>query len=292
MQRNSCHVQFDSSMLTLCAALDRAFAALVAAAFADAPMLQPMLTMHSQVWALKSKSGELRVALINKDEQQGCSVSVKLGKQYCNQAILSRLLSPGGLLGKAGITWQGQSYANAGYTGKLQGQLQLQQLLPQAQANSSCVYTVPVPAASAALLVSKATTPPAPVDSAALRVSKPAAVTAETAKAATKGAKAAQPAAAAAARRGDVSALRVGKPQTPGPGAATKSSTATAASLPQADRVKAALARAGSALRVGASQAPRVAAAGTPMHSSKPKPVSAVASRTAPRDGQPTKPGH
>jgi hypothetical protein len=167
-----------------------------------------------QVWALTSRAGDLRMAIINKDEQQSCNVNIKLDKQYCKQASLSRLLSPGGLLGKAGITWQGQSYENAGYTGKLQGQQQLQQLLPQAQANSSCVFAVPIPAASAALLVSKALVASRATESSALRIGKPKAAAGVVAKTATKEAKIGLPAAsAAAARRGDGSALRIGKPQ-------------------------------------------------------------------------------
>jgi hypothetical protein len=81
----------------------------------------------------------MRIAIINKDGQQSCTVNINLGQQYCKQATLSRMLSPNGLLGKADITWQGQTYENAGYTGKLQGQQLLRKCRPTAAACLQCL---------------------------------------------------------------------------------------------------------------------------------------------------------
>jgi hypothetical protein len=279
-----------------------------------------LLVFALQVWALKSKSGDMRIAVINKDGQQSCTVNVNLDKQYCKQATLSRLLSPGGVLGKADITWQGQTYENAGYTGKLQGQQQLQQLLPQAQSNSSCVFAVSVSASSAALLVSKASVSRIQAESAALRIGKPQAAASptsqtlagpanrptpiakqEAAAALQRGSNTARPAAAmrvgttaAAGRARTVAAttvpvtavgagMRISKPQQkPASGSATTKTTHT-------NKAIAAPERASSVLRVGAHKAAPVSAAGPAMRASKPKKAPVTAARTAASTGKTNK---
>jgi hypothetical protein len=218
------------------------------------------------------------VAIINKDEKKSCNIKIKVEKQYCKQATLSRLLSPGGLLGKAGITWQGQTYENAGFTGKLQGQPQLQQLLPQTQTSSSCIFAVPVFAASAALLVSKAVALPVQTESAALRVPRPTVVPAVSPKAAAaaavhsvEGTKFAKPI-AGMTRRVDGSALRVGKPQVKPVIQPTSSSITTgnaAAVSAQVQKVTSTQMQAGKLQAKSVSKPAAGAATGTPVTASQ-----------------------
>jgi hypothetical protein len=108
-----------------------------------------------QVYALKSDSGDVRIALINKDVDKPCNVDVRVDAKFCsNKATLSRML-PGsrGIFTKGGITWMGQTYENSGLTGKLQGHVEQVAVRPQLFAGKPCSYNIGLPAASAALLV-------------------------------------------------------------------------------------------------------------------------------------------
>jgi hypothetical protein len=95
--------------------------------------------------------------LINKDAKRNCNARVKVPGQYCKSSALTRLLpGPKGILGKGGITWQGQSYENAGHDGELQGQKEVQWVNERMFKDGRCGFEIAVPAASAALIVSKA----------------------------------------------------------------------------------------------------------------------------------------
>jgi hypothetical protein len=95
--------------------------------------------------------------LINKDAKRGCNTRVKVPGQFCKPSALTRLLpGPQGILGKGGITWQGQSYENAGFEGELQGQREVQWVEQRKFKDGRCGFEIALPAASAALIVSKA----------------------------------------------------------------------------------------------------------------------------------------
>jgi hypothetical protein len=114
-----------------------------------------------QVWALRADNGDLRVALINKDDTGNCNMKLWIDdKRFCRTANISRLL-PGqaGLKSKGNITWQGQTYENAGFTGKIQGTQVTQTIEPKQYPKvGRCGFEIPVPASSAALLVAKKAT--------------------------------------------------------------------------------------------------------------------------------------
>lgn len=108
-----------------------------------------------QVYALKADGGDVRIALINKDVDKPCNIDVRVDAKFCsNKATLSRML-PGskGIFSKGGISWMGQTYENAGFEGKLQGQVEQAIVRPQLSAGKPCSYNIGLPAASAALLV-------------------------------------------------------------------------------------------------------------------------------------------
>jgi hypothetical protein len=58
--------------------------------------------------------------------------------------------------GKGGITWQGQTYDNAGHDGELQGDKVVQWVDKRTFKDGRCGFEIALPAASAALIVSKA----------------------------------------------------------------------------------------------------------------------------------------
>lgn len=110
-----------------------------------------------QVWALKADNGQLRVVLINKDELINCNLRVNIPANYCKKpAVLTRMLpNNDGIYSKRGIYFQGQSYEGAGYSGQLQGKYESFNLSPQKFKDGKCGYTVPVPAASAAIVLAR-----------------------------------------------------------------------------------------------------------------------------------------
>lgn len=112
-----------------------------------------------QIWALKADKGDLRIVFLNKDEALNCNVKVMVDKPYCGSpASLARLLSgPSGIFSKGDeITWQGQTYANAGFSGQIQGQKQVQVLKPQLTKDpAKCRFEVPIPYASGGVLIAK-----------------------------------------------------------------------------------------------------------------------------------------
>ncbi|WIA42782.1 hypothetical protein OEZ86_008721 [Tetradesmus obliquus] len=113
---------------------------------------------NMKIWALKADMGDLRMALLNKDEARNCNVRLIVDPQYCKKAgILTRLLpGPEGIFSKGMITWQGQTYEGSGLTGKIQGSKTVQQLMPvKTKDGKRCKFEVPVPSASGAILVAK-----------------------------------------------------------------------------------------------------------------------------------------
>lgn len=109
-----------------------------------------------QIFALRVISNnDLRIVLINKDGKLNCNVRVKLsGKKYCRTAALSRLLpGPDGIYSKSGITWQGQTYEGAGQEGFIAGEKQNEWVQKTVFKDGSCGFEVPMPAASAAMIV-------------------------------------------------------------------------------------------------------------------------------------------
>lgn len=125
------------------------------------PPLLPPLLLLLQVWALRADNGDLRIALINKDDAINCNMKLWIDdKRFCRTASISKLL-PGqaGIKSKGNITWQGQTYENAGFTGKIQGSTVVMQIeSKQYPKVGKCGFEVPVPASSAALLVAKKAT--------------------------------------------------------------------------------------------------------------------------------------
>ncbi|WIA22326.1 hypothetical protein OEZ85_004640 [Tetradesmus obliquus] len=113
---------------------------------------------NMKIWALKADMGDLRMALLNKDEARNCNVRLIVDPQYCKKAgILTRLLpGPEGIFSKGMITWQGQTYEGSGLTGKIQGSKAVQQLMPvKTKDGKRCKFEVPVPSASGAILAAK-----------------------------------------------------------------------------------------------------------------------------------------
>jgi hypothetical protein len=101
------------------------------------------------------------VALINKDDTADCNMKLWIDdKRFCRTASISRLLPGGqGIKSKGNITWQGQTYENAGFTGKIQGSRTTLVIEPKQYPKvGRCGFEIPVQASSAALLVAKKAT--------------------------------------------------------------------------------------------------------------------------------------
>eukprot|EP00882_Tetradesmus_deserticola_P013347 GHRQ01014170.1.p1 GENE.GHRQ01014170.1~~GHRQ01014170.1.p1 ORF type:complete len:185 (-),score=28.84 GHRQ01014170.1:197-751(-) len=115
------------------------------------------LALRTQVWALRADNGDLRVALINKDDVGNCNMKLLIDdKRFCRTASISRLLPGDKGLKSKDITWQGQSYVGAGFTGKIQGSKVVQFIQPkQYPKTGRCGFEIPVRASSAALLIAK-----------------------------------------------------------------------------------------------------------------------------------------
>eukprot|EP00882_Tetradesmus_deserticola_P012264 GHRQ01012998.1.p1 GENE.GHRQ01012998.1~~GHRQ01012998.1.p1 ORF type:complete len:237 (+),score=52.89 GHRQ01012998.1:871-1581(+) len=112
---------------------------------------------NMKVWALRADNGDLRVALINKDDVGNCNMKLLIDdKRFCRTASISRLLPGDKGLKSKDITWQGQSYVGAGFTGKIQGSKVVQFIqLKQYPKTGRCGFEIPVRASSAALLIAK-----------------------------------------------------------------------------------------------------------------------------------------
>lgn len=110
--------------------------------------------VHLQIWALRTDNGRLRIVLINKDEFINCNMRINIPGSYCGKpASMTRMLpNRFGMRAKGGIYFQGQTYENAGYSGRLQGQYESFALAPQKFKDGKCGFKVPMPAASAALV--------------------------------------------------------------------------------------------------------------------------------------------
>jgi hypothetical protein len=65
-----------------------------------------------KVWSLVADSGDLRVAVLNKDAKIGCNVEITVDPEYCGPVgNLSRLMPGwGGMDSKVGILWRNMSY--------------------------------------------------------------------------------------------------------------------------------------------------------------------------------------
>ncbi|GBF97376.1 hypothetical protein Rsub_11023 [Raphidocelis subcapitata] len=108
-----------------------------------------------KVWGLRPEGGGLRVAVLNKDMDTPCNVELTLDGDYCaSEAAVSRLL-PGaqGMASKDGITWRGRSY-DGSPNGLLKGAPSEERVapVPLAGADGRCTVTVPMPAASGAVV--------------------------------------------------------------------------------------------------------------------------------------------
>eukprot|EP00882_Tetradesmus_deserticola_P033502 GHRQ01038275.1.p1 GENE.GHRQ01038275.1~~GHRQ01038275.1.p1 ORF type:complete len:228 (+),score=62.39 GHRQ01038275.1:174-857(+) len=110
-----------------------------------------------KIHAVLADSGDLRILLLNKDAQRNCNARVKVPSRYCKSSALTWLLpGPKGIQCKGGITWQGQSYDGAGHDGQIQGQKQVQWVQKRTFQDGRCGFEIPMPAVTAALIVSKA----------------------------------------------------------------------------------------------------------------------------------------
>ena len=116
-----------------------------------------LLLPCAQLWALKADNGDVRIALLNKDLSQSCNFDVRVESWACaKDGTLARLLpgdGSGGMDSKGPIYWQGQTYKNAGYTGKLQGQVRSISIPAKKASDGRLSYVVAMPAASGALLI-------------------------------------------------------------------------------------------------------------------------------------------
>lgn len=110
-----------------------------------------------QVWALKADNGQIRIVLINKDELINCNIRVNIPSNLCGKpATLTRMVPNNqGMYAKGGIYFQGQTYENAGYSGQLQGKYESFSVPAQKFSDGKCGFKVPVPAASAALVLTR-----------------------------------------------------------------------------------------------------------------------------------------
>jgi len=106
---------------------------------------------NMKVWSLISDSGELRVAILNKDADAPCNVVVNLQDKFCREAELRRMM-PGfwGMDSRAGVTWAGQTYDNLS-TGKRQGNLVIDSVWPNRD-SGKCSMGIAMPATSGAVL--------------------------------------------------------------------------------------------------------------------------------------------
>ncbi len=97
--------------------------------------------------------GQLRIAALNKDTTTSCNVAISLSAASCSTykaapAVVSQLLSGSlGIMEKASVSFAGQTYTGT-LDGALAGSKYTQKL-----AQGSCSYSLPLPAATAALLV-------------------------------------------------------------------------------------------------------------------------------------------
>ncbi|KAF6259983.1 hypothetical protein COO60DRAFT_937688 [Scenedesmus sp. NREL 46B-D3] len=118
---------------------------------------QEFCKANLKIHALRANNGELRIMLLNKDAQRNCNARIKVPGQYCKTSALTRLLpGPQGMRSKGGISWQGQTYHNAGHEGEIKGQKEVQWVDRKTFKDGRCGFEIAMPAATAALIVSKA----------------------------------------------------------------------------------------------------------------------------------------
>lgn len=106
-----------------------------------------------KVYGLATDAGDLRVAILNKDLKLPCNVEVRLDPQFCALPGTLMRLMPGaaGMSSKDGISWRNQSYDGAA-DGLLQGAPVDETVKSVPSGKTKCTMTVPMPAASAAVL--------------------------------------------------------------------------------------------------------------------------------------------
>ena len=119
--------------------------------FVKATFNQGTCKGNVKVWGLLANNGEMRVVYLNKDVDAMCNMKVALPKAYCAAGQLERLL-PGtlGMRSLAGITWKGQQYTDG--SGQIKGQVVVSKVDPDREKDGSCSFTIPMPAASGAVL--------------------------------------------------------------------------------------------------------------------------------------------
>jgi hypothetical protein len=108
------------------------------------------------LYAVKSTSEELRIAILNKDLEKSCNMEIHLEHSHCQGPVnLSRMLpgSQGGIFSKAGVTMRGQHYMEAGIGGKIQGKVESENLETVMNADGSCKVVVSLPAITGTILV-------------------------------------------------------------------------------------------------------------------------------------------
>ncbi|WIA40051.1 hypothetical protein OEZ86_013470 [Tetradesmus obliquus] len=112
---------------------------------------------NTKIHALKADNGDLRIMLLNKHAKADCNARIKVPAQYCKTSELTRLLpGPQGMQSKGGISWQGQTYDNAGHDGEIQGEKVVQMVQRRSFKDGRCGFEIALPATTAALIVSKA----------------------------------------------------------------------------------------------------------------------------------------
>lgn len=121
-----------------------------------------------QLWAVKGADEELRIAILNKDIDKSCNLELKLEHTHCQaKANLSRMLPGyGGIFSKAGVTIRGQHYMEAGITGRIQGQVESEDIAPIPHSDGSCKLVVSAPAITGTILVVPGRSRTAPVSAA------------------------------------------------------------------------------------------------------------------------------
>jgi hypothetical protein len=112
----------------------------------------------AQLWGLKTNAGDVRAVVINKDGWKDCNIDLAIPEWACKSTgTLIRLL-PGknGINSKGGgMTIWGQTYENAGYTGKLQNQKHSSQVWPWKDKSQRSVYSFSVPRATGVIMICK-----------------------------------------------------------------------------------------------------------------------------------------
>ncbi len=110
-----------------------------------------------KTWPLmKAATGQLRVALLNKDASQACTVLVRMPSWFKDASLARLLTGPAGMYAKDGVTWAGQSYPYV-FSGSVTG-TRTTEAVPcssgfDGKGGLQSEWSVQLPAASGALLV-------------------------------------------------------------------------------------------------------------------------------------------